>query len=156
MDNPLDRLGLSPLATVDEITQALRERAEDASDDERKMLRETWEELTLHPRSRVRAAVLTFPPRDVVREGTHSSDPRPPELSPALRPVPPRTGDPMEVVARADLLPRPSIARALHGPSGRIAPAPPALPPLDDDPVIARALLNVAVVTGGKPRSSSS
>jgi hypothetical protein len=134
VDNPLDKLGLSPLATVDEITAALRERAEDASEEERKVLRATWEELTLHPRSRVRAAVLTFPPRK------SSGEARAPGLSPALRPAPAAGDDHSRGVAPVDLLPRPAVARAL-GANGRIPPAPAALPPLDDDPLISRALI---------------
>jgi hypothetical protein len=132
MDNPLDRLGLSPLATVEEITAALRERAEDASDEERKMLRATWEELTLHPRSRVRAAVLTFPPR------TNAGDPRAPAFSAELRVVPPSADAHPHGVAPVDLMPRPAVARAL-GENGRVPPLPPALPPLEDDPILGRS-----------------
>ena len=148
MENPFDRLGLSPFATVDEITAALRERAEDASDEEKKILREMWEELTMHPRSRVRAAILTFPPR-LARESR-----RPPRLSAELRPRPPSpSADPLGGVAAVDLLPRPSIASALVG-AGKPPAPPPALPPLEDDPIIARAIQASSVVLSQK-RSSS-
>ncbi len=135
MDNPFDRLGLSPLATVDEITNALRERAEDASDEERRMLRESWEELTMHPRARVRAALLTFVPRADAKE------PRPAPLSASLKPSPP-PDDPLAGISAVDLLPRPSIGAALV--SGTRGAAPPsALPPLEDDPIVQRALAAV-------------
>jgi len=124
--NPLDRLGLSPLATVDEITAALHEKAEDASDEERRVLRETWEELTLHPRSRLRAALSTFPPRPELSA-------RPAELSRELKPVK-HEEDPGGLgVAPLDILPRPSICAAI---SGRIPPPPAVLPAIEDDPLV--------------------
>jgi hypothetical protein len=129
MENPIDRLGLSPLATADEITAALRERAEDASDDERRALRATWEELTHHPRSRHRAALTTFPERAELRA-------RPPELPELLRPMRPR-GEPDGLdVEPLDLLPRPSVGAAL---AGKLPPPPPALASLESDRILARS-----------------
>jgi hypothetical protein len=128
MDNPIDRLGLSPLATVDEITAALRERAEDASEEERKRLRETWEELTLHPRTRLRAALSTFPPRPEVER-------RAADLSPALRPVRATSGADAPSFAPIDVLPRPSVAAAL---TGKLGPPPPSLAPLESDILVSK------------------
>lgn len=64
---------LDPLASPEEITERLRERIELAPERERGALREAWEELTLHPRSRVAQAVACFV-----------------ELEPAPRPPEPR------------------------------------------------------------------
>jgi hypothetical protein len=51
---------LDPLASPEQITERLRERIELAPESERGALREAWEELTLHPRSRVAQAVACF------------------------------------------------------------------------------------------------
>ena len=119
MKNPFDELDLSPLATVDEITVELRERAEDATELERKALREAWEKLTLHPRTRLELAVSTFP----IGEGAE-----------ARAPAPART--PLEPYAPSlfDLLPRPSVESALDA---MPSPPPPVLPPLAEDALIA-------------------
>ena len=56
-DNPFERYGLDPREGVVAITQRLKELAEDATDDaERERIRAAWEELTLHPARRLRAA----------------------------------------------------------------------------------------------------
>ena len=47
-DNPFERWDLDPLAGPQAITEALRERVEDATDEhERAAIREDWEALTL-------------------------------------------------------------------------------------------------------------
>ncbi len=76
MSNPFETLGLEPLATVSEITARVRELAEDADEPRQKMLRALWEELTLHPRARIAAAVATFVP-----EGTEPPPCSPPRLT---------------------------------------------------------------------------
>jgi hypothetical protein len=152
MDNPLDRFGLSPFASVEEITSAMRERAEEAPEEERAALREAWEELTMHPRARLRAALFTSPPRSASAPPT-----RPPPLSPELVSAPPARGLVPERdallagVALIDLLPRPLVTPALRSavreqtterPASRAGSeakggAPRVLPRFADDPIVA-------------------
>lgn len=74
-DNPFERYGLDPRDGLIAITQKLRELAEDATDEaERERIRATWDELTLHPEKRVRAA-LFVPPRRT--DATLEQEPRP-------------------------------------------------------------------------------
>ena len=62
MDNPFERYDLDPRDGIAAITQRLRELAEEARDDrEREQIRAAWEELTLHPRRRLRAALFAHP-----------------------------------------------------------------------------------------------
>jgi hypothetical protein len=61
-DNPFERYGLDPREGIVAITQRLKELAEDARDDaERERIRAAWEELTLHPARRLRAALNAHP-----------------------------------------------------------------------------------------------
>lgn len=61
-DNPFERYGLDPREGIGAITQRLKELAEDAKDDaERERIRAAWEELTLHPARRLRAALNAHP-----------------------------------------------------------------------------------------------
>lgn len=61
-DNPFERYGLDPREGVVAITQRLKELAEDAKTDaERDRIRAAWEELTLHPARRLRAALNAHP-----------------------------------------------------------------------------------------------
>jgi hypothetical protein len=61
-DNPFERYGLDPRDGVVAITARLKELAEDAKDDaERERIRAAWEELTLHPARRLRAALDAHP-----------------------------------------------------------------------------------------------
>ena len=61
-DNPFERYGLDPREGVVAITQRLKELAEDAKTDaERSAIRAAWEELTLHPARRLRAAFDAHP-----------------------------------------------------------------------------------------------
>lgn len=61
-DNPFERYELDPREGIGAITQRLKELAEDAKDDaEREKIREAWEELTLHPARRLRAALFAHP-----------------------------------------------------------------------------------------------
>ena len=62
MDNPFERYDLDPREGIAAITQRLKELAEDAKDDaEREHIRAAWEELTLHPARRLRAALFAHP-----------------------------------------------------------------------------------------------
>ena len=61
-DNPFERYGLDPRDGIVAITQRLKELAEDATDPaERERIRAAWEELTLHPARRLRAALEAHP-----------------------------------------------------------------------------------------------
>ena len=61
-DNPFERYGLDPREGVVAITQRLKELAEDAKTEaERDRIRAAWEELTLHPARRLRAALNAHP-----------------------------------------------------------------------------------------------
>ncbi len=62
MSNPFERYELDPRDGIVAITQRLRELAEDTTDDaERERIRQAWEELTLHPARRLRAALFAHP-----------------------------------------------------------------------------------------------
>jgi hypothetical protein len=61
-DNPFERYGLDPREGIVAITQRLKELAEDTTDSaERERIRAAWEELTLHPARRLRAALNAHP-----------------------------------------------------------------------------------------------
>ena len=60
--NPFEQYDLDPRAGIAAITRRLKELAEDARDDaERERIRQVWEELTLHPARRLRAALFAHP-----------------------------------------------------------------------------------------------
>jgi hypothetical protein len=62
VDNPFERYDLDPRDGIAAITARLKELAEDAKDDaERERIRAAWEELTLHPARRLRAALFAHP-----------------------------------------------------------------------------------------------
>ena len=120
-DNPFERYDLDPREGIVAITQRLKEIAEDAKDDaERDRIRAAWEELTLHPARRLRAALNAHP------------ETRAPLGSPPL--VPRLRISPTELELR-DLAARPSTVAALPpsmAPAG--TPSDVDAPPLDDDP----------------------
>lgn len=122
-DNPFERYDLDPREGIVAITQRLKELAEDATDDEeRDRIRAAWEELTLHPARRLRAALDAHPE-------TRKPLGAPPPL-PRLR------VSPTELDLR-DLAARPSAVAALGvTASAGIArnTAPGDAPPIDDDP----------------------
>ncbi len=126
-DNPFERYGLDPREGVIAITQRLKELAEDAKTDaERDEIRAAWEELTLHPARRLRAALNAHP------------ETRAPLGSP---PALPRTRDLPTELSLRDLAARPSALAALPtslaGPAVRASsPLDVDAPPLDDDPHI--------------------
>lgn len=59
--NAFDVFDLDPSSTVAELTAILRERTELASTEHRALLRDAWEELTLHPERRLLLALTAFP-----------------------------------------------------------------------------------------------
>jgi hypothetical protein len=139
--NPFERFNLDPEEGPAGITERLRDLAEDADDpDARDELRAAWEQLTRHPRERVRLAL-----------GAH------PE---SRAPLPARAGAPRGLTALpgvaaprlpapTDFLDPPSVEEALVAWLRRAGTPPPPLdqalaPPLDQDPVL-----------GGHPNSES-
>jgi hypothetical protein len=60
-DNPFDELELDPRLDPDELTAALRRRAERAAPEERQRIQELWRTLTLNERDRVRWAFFAHP-----------------------------------------------------------------------------------------------
>ena len=119
MDNPFERYDLDPREGIAAITARLKELAEDARDEaERARIRAAWEELTLHPARRLRAALFAHPE-------TRGPLGTPPPL-PRRRPV---SAAALEL---RDLAARPSVLEAL----GAAAPADDDVPSLEDDPVL--------------------
>lgn len=119
-ENPFERWDIDPLGGPAAITERMREHVEDATDDEtKKAIRAAWEELTLHPARRVRAALGAHP-------DSHGPRGAPP---PAPRPGAASSAPP----ALADLALRPSVLEALG------ASEEPSLPdvPFDRDPILA-------------------
>lgn len=118
--NPFDRFDLDPREGIAGITRRLKELAEDANDAaSRERIREAWEELTLHPARRLRAALFALPE-------TRSPLGSPPPLW-RRRAVP-------AVLDLAGLVPRPSVAVALGDAAPEIAID--AAPALDEDPLL--------------------
>lgn len=118
-ENPYERWGIDPLGGPAAITERMRELIEDAPDDEtRAVLRAVWEELTLHPARRLRAALGAHP------EHRAAMGRRPPSPRPPTRGAPELT--------LSDLAMRPSVLAALG------ASEPPELPDLapERDPVL--------------------
>lgn len=122
MDNPFERYDLDPREGILAITQRLKELAEDAKTDaERDAIRAAWEELTLHPARRLRAALFAHP-----------------ETRPALGAPPAlprnRGGSAFELSLR-DLAARPSVFDALPV-ELRKSRRGDDVPPLDADPLL--------------------
>ena len=122
--NPFERFDLDPREGPRAITERLRELAEEAPEAERDAIRAAWEELTLHPLRRLRAAIGA-PPRhpDAARTG--------PEHAPLVGRKPAAHEPP----TLADLAPRPSVALSLAR-LAREELSPKAPLALDDDPVL--------------------
>ena len=59
--NPYERYGMDPLEGPPGITERMRELAEAADERGKSEIRAAWEELTLHPRRRFRAALAAHP-----------------------------------------------------------------------------------------------
>ncbi len=129
-ENPFERFDLDPKEGPRAITERLRELAEDAGEAERASIRAAWEELTLHPLRRLRAA-FGAPPRHPAADRT-----APEHAPPRLRMAPAR-----EPVGLVDLAPRPSVVHALASflAQGATMGRPTSPASLDDDPVLAAA-----------------
>ncbi|HVJ90708.1 MAG TPA: hypothetical protein VM580_12960 [Labilithrix sp.] len=121
MDNPFERFDLDPRDGIAVITERLRELAEDAKDDaEREQIRQAWEELTLHPARRLKAALLAYP------------ETREPLGAPP--PLPRMRADAREIeLGLFDLAARPSVLLALGVDVVRDEDA---VLALEDDPVL--------------------
>lgn len=132
--NLFERYDIDPRQGTRAITERMRELAEEAdTEEERAELRATWEELTVHPARRLRAAF-----------GAH------PESRPPIGAPPPTGGagaGPVDPdLTLSELAVRPSIARALGGGAAVLGPRREgargfaAGPPdnLDDDPILKR------------------
>ncbi|HEY8430628.1 MAG TPA: hypothetical protein VIL20_19750, partial [Sandaracinaceae bacterium] len=101
-DNPFERWDIDPLGGPAAITERMRELAEDAPDERtRKAIRAAWEELTLHPARRLRAAFRAHPDG----HGPCGAPPPAPARAPAAPPA----------LALTDLALRPSVLDALGG-----------------------------------------
>lgn len=116
--NPFEALGIDPLATIGEITERVRDLSEDADEERRKELRALWESLTLHPRTRIAAAVTTFVPETPAPPG------HPP---PVTKPPPDAEPEPslLDKLPLAGLVPALTSGPVRHRPS-------PSLSVLDD------------------------
>lgn len=123
-DNPFERYGLDPRDGIVVITQRLKELAEDATDPaEREQIRAAWEELTLHPARRLRAALEAHP------------ETRAPLGSPPPLPRMGANAQQGTALELRDLAARPSAVSALPPSVTSVAPEA-AAPPLDDDPLL--------------------
>ena len=121
-DNPYERYDLDPTKGPSALTERMRELIEEATDEEsRRALRAAWEELTLHPERRFRAAVGAHP-------DSHGPLGAPPPRTPA-RPAPP-----VEELSLHDLTLRPSVSEALGLPPGAGTSLPEL--PFDRDPIL--------------------
>lgn len=127
-NNPFERFGIDPKEGPRAITERLRELAEEANEQDRAAIRAAWEELTLHPLRRLRAAV-----------GAHPLHPELSRTSPDYAPLRKRKTTKEEPLVLTDFAPRPSVAHALRtffsSADNRVQPSAPQ--PLDDDPVLA-------------------
>ncbi|MFK7989090.1 MAG: hypothetical protein AB8I08_23935 [Sandaracinaceae bacterium] len=114
-ENPFEKWGIDPRGGPEAITRRMRDLIEDATDeDTKKSIRAAWEELTLHPKNRLHAALGAHP-------DSHGAAGAPP-------PPPPRQKAPPLALDVFDLLPRPRPSAHLGAPEPL-----PDLPP-DIDP----------------------
>ena len=124
MDNPFERYDLDPREGITAITQRLKELAEDAKDDaEREHIRAAWEELTLHPARRLRAALFAHPE-------TRGALGNPPPLP--RRRLARADSHGLDLTLR-DLAARPSLLSSLGVDAVKDEDA---VPSLEDDPVL--------------------
>jgi hypothetical protein len=122
VDNPFERFDLDPHEGIAAITQRLKELAEDAKDDaERERIRAAWEELTLHPRRRLRAALFAHP------------ETRRPLGGPP--PLPRVVVSPTELGLR-EIAARPSVLGALRDAAKPVDGEALSAPALDRDPIL--------------------
>jgi hypothetical protein len=92
VENPFERFDIDPTASVEAITEHMRELASEAPESQRQLVRDSWEALTLQPQRRIAAALSTFidrsparivPPR-ARRDSASQPAAPPPEHGPAL------------------------------------------------------------------------
>lgn len=129
-ENPFESFDLDPKEGTSGITERLRELAEEAGEAERAAIRQAWEELTLHPLRRLRAAFFAFPPHPEAWQSSPAH--APPSLHRSVM---------REAPTFAELSPRPSVKEALAAvlvvpPNEREAGSNQAQT-LDEDPVLA-------------------
>lgn len=92
--NPFERFDLDPEEGPLGITEQLRERAETAAnDEEREALRAVWEQLTRHPRERVRLALLAHPESRAPLPSSAGAPTTPSTTSAGADPALPRAAD---------------------------------------------------------------
>jgi hypothetical protein len=128
-ENPFERFDLDPKQGPRAITERLRELAEEAAEAERAEIRAAWEELTLHPVRRLRAAIGA-PPRHPDAGRTA------PDNAPLMGA---RKLSAQASYTLGDLAPRPQVAGALARlTQDKLAPRAPLA--LDDDPVLSPLL----------------
>ncbi len=96
--NPFVRYGLDPAMTLAELTERMRELAEEASEEERVALRAAWDALTRSPARRLELVLMAGPAPRAIDLGPTSAPPAawpeptladllaPPPLGPALAP----------------------------------------------------------------------
>lgn len=107
--NPFLRFGLDPSASLAELTQRMRELAEDANDAERAELRAAWELLSRSPARRFELVMEAGPAPEPIAGSPVRSVPLAPTPEPTLRDVlapgslarmlPPETDDEIEMAA---------------------------------------------------------
>lgn len=112
-DNPFRRYGLDVTQDLASITERLRQLADDAVDpEERRAIREAWEQLTRSPVVRFELALDVSPARDAVPPPASATESSAPPFDPTLldllapAPLAPRLGPLTESeqrVQRADL-----------------------------------------------------
>jgi hypothetical protein len=133
--NPFAALGLHPRLTPAELTELLRDLAEEADPDQRRRLQEHWRALTLHPEDRLRAAFFAHPhPRRDLHPLTDPADPA--ALLRRYRlPAQTLTNDPLTAPPDAATL---TLLPALTTTPQRRPQAPPDWPELapDNDPLL--------------------
>ena len=87
MTNPFLRFGIDPSATLAEITERMRELAEDATEEERVELRTAWESLSRSPARRFELVLEAGPAVPTLTRPTIRDEPSVPWPSPTLRDV---------------------------------------------------------------------
>ena len=96
--NPFDLLGIDPRMSPQELTEALRQRAERALPEERKRLQGLWRQLTLKETDRIKWALLAHPKTS--REGARALE----ELKARVPPFVSRARLPELVASTGDAL----------------------------------------------------
>jgi len=85
VSNPFVRFGIDPSATLAEITERMRELAEDASEEERAALRAAWEAIARSPARRFELALEAGPTPAPIPPSAARVEPSAPWIEPALK-----------------------------------------------------------------------